>query len=478
MKDSTLPIGSLVWYITHESLSKKRCRFEWYVPAIVKSHIHMKGKGMIKYKLEVDCSSERLPRYDGKEVKRMNRRLRKVDAGQVEPRWDEQDIPCPIEGFDEMNRHEDIDDHMPDFDYLDDKFNLKGKVKKDADGGLLEAQEKYGMDLGFQGAKQNGHGPEMWGITLQQLRDVMKDEAFISGASGFGGLSGGMTMYEVVEKIIKPKTKGRGMGYSLLVNDKKPLRAKVMVSHAWGEDYERFISALQDSGCSGPFWVCAMSIYQNGDIPKLTIAKQLGPNPSTGPFSTVLKQSTMMLAVVTPDCDIYTRLWCVYEMFVAIHLGVKVEVTFFSQSTGYGGSDKYYSNVGIDSANAIVNTRDAECSSPTDQELISNQVSGYEGGFDLLDDVIYWVKLKALIGSRIPAETMMPVPFGTCTSSNAAARRNIAVQKLHSNWKLSKHRRKTGIKKKVSKLESPIRSESSEYLEDEGHMFISRIFCC
>ncbi len=40
-----------------------------------------------------------------------------------------------------------------------------------------------------------------------------------------------MTMYDVVNEIIKPKTAGTGMGYALSVNEDAPLRAKVMVSH-------------------------------------------------------------------------------------------------------------------------------------------------------------------------------------------------------------------------------------------------------
>ena len=99
---------------------------------------------------------------------------------------------------------------------------------------------------------------------------VVDDESFCRAETPlYGGerLGGGMTMYEVVQKIIKPKTKGQGMGYSLLINKEKPLRAKAMVSHAWGEDYERFLSTLEESDSAGPFWICAMAIYQNEDLP-------------------------------------------------------------------------------------------------------------------------------------------------------------------------------------------------------------------
>ena len=63
----------------------------------------------------------------------------------------------------------------------------------------------------------------MWGITLKQLIGIQTHQKFDTN----------MSMYDVVNTIVKPMTAGTGMGYSLLLNQDKPLRAKVMVSHAW-----------------------------------------------------------------------------------------------------------------------------------------------------------------------------------------------------------------------------------------------------
>ena len=115
-----------------------------------------------------------------------------------------------------------------------------------------------------------------------------------------------------MEKIVIPTTVGTGTGYALFSNKSEPLRAKVMVSHAWDEYYRDFALALRKAGSSeeghsGPFWICAFAIYQPEDIPGLTIAKQLGPDPSRGPFASVLKSAEAMLCIVTTSCDIYTR---------------------------------------------------------------------------------------------------------------------------------------------------------------------------
>ena len=61
----------------------------------------------------------------------------------------------------------------------------------------------------------------MWGITYDQLQHLTKDPAYRNT----------MTMYDVVNKIIKPKTAGTGTGYALHLNKDEPLQAKVMVSH-------------------------------------------------------------------------------------------------------------------------------------------------------------------------------------------------------------------------------------------------------
>ena len=79
------------------------------------------------------------------------------------------------------------------------------------------------------------------------------------------------------------------------------------------------MTSLERSGHKGPFWVCALSIYQsddNDDDPP-SISAQLGPDPAYGPFATVLKGADVMMAVITDKCDIYSRLWYVCEIVIA-----------------------------------------------------------------------------------------------------------------------------------------------------------------
>ena len=195
-----------------------------------------------------------------------------------------------------------------------------------------------GPKHGYKGMTQCGYGPEMCGITLGQIEELLDNPLIDEHKT---------TMRDVVDCVIKPVIENLGISYALLVNQKRPLLAKVMVSvrikfilfpiiafciiaitdlfhyfaiiifiqHAWDERFFDFVTSLRRSGHKGPFWVCALSIYQSkgeGDSP--TIAEQLEPDPDYGPFATVLRQAEQMMAVVTEKCNIYTRRWYVNQL--------------------------------------------------------------------------------------------------------------------------------------------------------------------
>merc|ERR1740124_1532991 len=193
----------------------------------------------------------------------------------------------------------------------------------------IELKHGHGTKHGFGGVTQKGYGPEMCGISLEQLMALKQHPLYYR--TGKNGKSDYL-MRDFV-RLLKLITAGTGMGYSLLINKENPLKAKVMVSHAWDEPIKDFVEAIESSGETGPFWICAMAINQNDDELKgITIGEQLGPDPETGPFATVLKSVSVMIAVVTHVCDINTRLWCVYEMHFAVCQDVSVKLSAYISS--------------------------------------------------------------------------------------------------------------------------------------------------
>jgi len=301
---------------------------------------------------------------------------------------------------------------------------------------LEEAQAKYGSDLGFLGAKQIGLGPEMCGITLEQLKSILE----------LPGFTETMTMWDVVQKFIKPATKGTGLSYALTLNKQKPLRATYMVSHGWMETYEHFIQALSatDLETEDAFWVCSMAIYQCEDIHELTIEQQLGSDVSRGPFATVLKQANVMLALLTPDSNIYTRMWCVLEIFMAIRLGVSVRlVSFREEESLYAyGSDVRVDDAAVKHGKLRCDSRSARCGDPSDPEMnsderaIRNLIEQSDiGGYDTIDSVVEWVKAMYLIEQAeeidfcryTGSSSGHPILWGGYTSYNIKAKHYSAV---------------------------------------------------
>lgn len=132
-------------------------------------------------------------------------------------------------------------------------------------------------------------------------------------------------MRDVVEKIIKPDTAGRMMGLAVLRNLQSPLRARVVVSHSWDEEYDEFVKALQCSGHSGPFWICSFALYQHFD--KMEFEKQFGEDPFSGPYKRVLQQAERLLMVITAkeDANPLERLFCRAEFACALSLNKAVD---------------------------------------------------------------------------------------------------------------------------------------------------------
>eukprot|EP00930_Biecheleria_cincta_P018042 TRINITY_DN1417_c0_g1_i3.p1 TRINITY_DN1417_c0_g1~~TRINITY_DN1417_c0_g1_i3.p1 ORF type:complete len:847 (+),score=154.04 TRINITY_DN1417_c0_g1_i3:25-2565(+) len=158
---------------------------------------------------------------------------------------------------------------------------------------------------------QLGLPPEMWGIGLGQLQEIAKNKHWQQR----------MDTRDVVVRVIWPATSGKGIGYALLQNQSSPLRATVMVSHAWDESFLDFLGALRQWGQEGPFWVAAVALYQSEDA-----IMQALRDPQ-GLLRHVMQRGEAMLCVQSSRCNVYKRLWCLFEMYVATSVGLEVEIT-------------------------------------------------------------------------------------------------------------------------------------------------------
>jgi len=263
---------------------------------------------------------------------------------------------------------------------------------------LLEAskitiKDGPGAQLGFEGKLQREYGPEWCGISLEQIQEMKSHPQYNIDK---------YLMRHFVRDIVEPMTDGTSLSYALLKNRQSPLKAEVMVSHAWDESIRQFVEAIERSKEEGPFWVCAFSIHQNNDPAKgVTIGQQLGKDPEYGPFATILKEVDLMLAVLTDECDIYTRLWCVYEIYFAVgrHVKVRLAPHISADDLECGYTDK---DICVNQALNRVNSKGALCGVPgtpmnEDEIAIRNVIETLGMGFKSVDEVVERIRLIHLV---------------------------------------------------------------------------------
>ena len=140
----------------------------------------------------------------------------------------------------------------------------------------------------------------------------------------------GPNMYQVTDQFLKPLTKQHpelpGVSYALMRNAAHGgLRCDLFFSHVWSEGVYEFIAhalAHWPDECEGAY-ICTLSNPQN-----LNIGTLLGSQPRDSPFYKVLTSEPRprMLMLANRHTPIHTRLWCVYEAFLAYELGIAVSI--------------------------------------------------------------------------------------------------------------------------------------------------------
>jgi len=156
-------------------------------------------------------------------------------------------------------------------------------------------------------------------------------------------------------------------------------------------------------------WFCCFAQYQVGDMYGPSVEEQLRLEP----FETVIKDVRVMVAVHTTKDDLYSRLWCVHELSVAMKKEVDV-ITAFSEKYEEDTCDRYiyfYNQNVFDCEECLIaagvktNTIKAKCSVKTDEDKLVKAVIN-AGGFSKLDRQIEGFRL-----SNLPDRILNSLPF-------------------------------------------------------------------
>mmetsp|Transcript_46632 Transcript_46632/g.104519 ORF Transcript_46632/g.104519 Transcript_46632/m.104519 type:complete len:494 (-) Transcript_46632:71-1552(-) len=252
--------------------------------------------------------------------------------------------------------------------------------------------------------------PPKWSMKLQQWETVIDHCIDTPQYKQVKDENKFVTMYDINNTFVKPWTSGTGCGLAVSMSLEEPDDATLMLSHAWAEDVEETKQAVQSfiekhelKREEVRLWFCVFANYQCGDGKGPSLKEQLALDP----FAKVIESQALkseaggqgMLAMHTTRADLYSRLWCVYEVASAKkEPGVEVRAAF-SQDYVENALDrmKVYLYVGFDgatckrAASITCSTASATCSIEDDRQRIIAKVSSEyieEGGFHALDKLI------------------------------------------------------------------------------------------
>lgn len=164
----------------------------------------------------------------------------------------------------------------------------------------------------------------------------------------------GPNVHKVVKDVIGPCTQLENVSYSIkvqhMVGPREAIatrhRKKVkvfMVSHAWKEKFVTCVSDVLEYTTDVPYaeyWICIMANPQNWKRDDLNDLLDADTNLEHGPFSAAVQMADNCIIVKNEDCDIYSRLWCYFEL--ALMLALQREenkAEDFIRWTGKGPSD-------------------------------------------------------------------------------------------------------------------------------------------
>ena len=237
--------------------------------------------------------------------------------------------------------------------------------------------------------------PVSWGMSLQQFNDFV-NACRMTSVWAAACEKGHVNLYDVVKSLVKPWTRNTGCSIALRMNPEKVLQAELMVSHSWQECMDQCSEALSNF-CARQqvvkaaviLWFCAFAQYQPGDEPGdrgPTVSEQLALDPFGSVIRSLVAGGLGMVVVQTSMGDVYSRLWCVYEIAEAVASKAQVSMAYSQHAleTRNGSFEEMLR----------ARTSRASCREPSDEEMIRSKVE-QSGGFNRLDSIIFEFRLKA-----------------------------------------------------------------------------------
>mmetsp|Transcript_72411 Transcript_72411/g.169591 ORF Transcript_72411/g.169591 Transcript_72411/m.169591 type:complete len:523 (-) Transcript_72411:113-1681(-) len=209
--------------------------------------------------------------------------------------------------------------------------------------------------------------PENWGLSVSQLVDFYDEfrGRLESYCQAHGNVP--LNMHIVVKCVIKPETlayHNGERGYALMINEDAPKKCQTFISHCWNEAFKDFVRTLEknlDRDCA--VWICSFALPQNMDI-----GAALDGDLIDSPFAQALLRSEDVLLAVDEAAEPLTRVWCIYEMYLASMSGIHLDI----------GTPEVNAYSVLEQKTANLNVRFAKASSKKDEDRILSTIKGHE----------------------------------------------------------------------------------------------------
>lgn len=162
--------------------------------------------------------------------------------------------------------------------------------------------------------------PAWAAISLDQLKEL-RDEAMKVLGNDYQDAD----MHTVVERVIKPRCEAHGKSWARIVNP-QPLLLSAFVSHCWAENFDHFVNSVDQAFAywtvKPHLWICATALFQSSDPSEISAQVGTGSDPSNAYFTKALSKAQKLLIVRNSVVDLYQRIWCCWELFLAYEQGM------------------------------------------------------------------------------------------------------------------------------------------------------------
>mmetsp|Transcript_98095 Transcript_98095/g.225033 ORF Transcript_98095/g.225033 Transcript_98095/m.225033 type:complete len:706 (-) Transcript_98095:250-2367(-) len=210
-------------------------------------------------------------------------------------------------------------------------------------------------------------------LSLQQL-NFLRDTARAALGSDYDDA----TMVSVNIAVLQPACEAACVPYARVLNPQGKV-CTVFVSHAWGENFDAFVESLNDAFPTTivGLWICATALYQT--TRSELISKAIGTDPRSAPFTVALRSVDCFCVVRNAVADIYTRIWCCWEAFLANELKLLVPAKL--------------KVVGPQNFPEVVDIEEAQASSKDDLEMILNVIREEPGMKERVNHAVNEIKM-------------------------------------------------------------------------------------